>query len=255
MFRDDHNMMPDNDGMKCIWMTSGIISYKLCSLDFNCEDCAFDSVMHNVAVTEMQQKVMNRPLTPDASSVGLLSNRLDGSLFYHKNHCWIKVVNPSEVVIGINGILAKLMCGIRTVVLPKIGDPVIKNQVFAHIMLDKQIVPLIMPVNGEVIAINATLEKQPELLRTEFRDRGWLVTIKADNLEKELKTLSFGSKAMEWYRAKEMSINEAIYSAYNENREHIGATMYDGGELVLNASEILTSEQYSKVLDELIPCS
>lgn len=251
MFRDDYNMMPDNDGMKCVWMTSGIISYKLCSLDFMCEDCAFDRVMHEGAATDMQQKAMKRPLTPDVSSAGLSSNRLDGSLFYHKNHCWIKVVNPYEVVIGINGILAKLICGIRTVVLPKIGDPVLKNQVFAHVMLEKHILPLIMPVNGEVIALNTTLEKQPELLKTEFREKGWLVTIKADNLEKELRALSFGSKAMEWYRTKERCVNEAIFTAYNANRAHIGATMHDGGELALNASELLTSEQYSTVLDEL----
>jgi len=247
MYCGDYTVMPDNDGMKCVWMTSGIISYKLCSLDFNCEDCSFDRVMHN----QNASINMDGPLTTDVSSAGPSSPRLDCSLFYHKNHCWIKVVNPSEVVIGINGILAKLMYGIRTVVLPRIGDQVIKNQVFAHIMLEKHIFPLVMPVNGEITAINSTLESQPELLRTEFSEKGWLVTIKAYNLEKELRTLSFGSKAMEWYRAKDRSINEAIYAAYNTNRGNIGATMHDGGELVLNASEILTSEQYGKVLDEL----
>lgn len=247
MFRDDYNTVPENDAMKCVWMTSGIISYKLCSLDFTCEDCEFDRVMHNATAPNN----LNGPLTPETLSSGPSSSRLDGSLFYHKNHCWIKVVNPYEVVIGINGIFAKLMHGIRTVVLPKIGDPVIKNQVFSHIMLDKHIVPLIMPVNGEITAINATLEKQPELLRTEFCEKGWLVTVKTDNLEKELRTLYFGSKAMEWYRTKEKNINEAIHTAYNTNREHIGATMHDGGELVLNASELLTSEQFGTVLDGL----
>ena len=240
------NVIPEND-MKCVWMASGLISYKLCSLDFMCEDCAFDRVMHNAAVPNDEDGSQ----TPDVPSVGPSSNRVDCSLFYHKNHCWIKVVNPYEVVIGINGIFAKLMYGIRTIVLPRIGDPVLKNQVFAHIMLDKHIVPLIMPVNGEITAINAALEKHPELLRTEFREKGWLVTVKADNLEKELRTLYFGSKAMAWYRAKDRSINEAIHAAYNADREHVGATMHDGGELVLNASELLTSEQYSAVLDEL----
>jgi hypothetical protein len=118
MFRDDYNTMPENDAMKCVWMTSGIISYKLCSLDFTCEDCEFDRVMHNATAPNN----LNGPLTTDVLSSGPSSNRLDGSLFYHKNHCWIKVVNPYEVVIGINGILAKLMYGIKTVVLPRVGD-------------------------------------------------------------------------------------------------------------------------------------
>ena len=252
MFRDDFNTIPETDDMKCVWMTSGIISYKLCSCDFMCENCAFDRVMHNSAAADEQQKAAIKPHPVDAEPVGQSSYRLDGSLFYHKNHCWIKVINPYEVVIGINGIMAKLLHGIRTVVLPKIGDPVIKNQVFAHIMLDKHIVPLMMPVNGEIIAINVNLESQPGLLRTEFSEKGWLVTVKADNLEKELRTLSFGSKAMAWYRAQDRNLDEAIHAAYNTGREHIGDTMHDGGELTLNAAEILSSEQYSRVLDEFI---
>jgi len=235
------------NGMKCVWMTSGIISYKLCSLNFFCEDCAFDRVMHNETVSDE----LALPLTSDLSSAGLSSSRLDGSLFYHKSHCWIKVVNPDEVVIGINGILAKLIYGIKTVVLPKIGDMVTRDQIFAHVLQKKQIVPLIMPVNGVITSVNTALEKRPELLRTEHGVKGWLVTIKSENLEKELRTLTFGSKAMEWYRAKDRSISEAIHAAYNANRENIGPTMHDGGELVPNASEILTSEQYNKILEAL----
>ena len=29
----------------CIWMTAGVISYKLCPLNFNCEECEFDAAM------------------------------------------------------------------------------------------------------------------------------------------------------------------------------------------------------------------
>ena len=86
MFRDDYNMMPDSDDMKCVWMTSGVISYKLCSIDFKCEECAFDRVMHDGAGSDTQQKAMNSPLTPATVPVGLSLNHLDGSLFYHKNH-------------------------------------------------------------------------------------------------------------------------------------------------------------------------
>src|ERR1700694_611331 len=111
MYSGDFRVKSDND-MKCVWMTSGIISYKLCSLDFFCEECLFDKVMHNVAVANNQRQDIDGSAAPEFSSAGSLANRLDGSLFYHKNHCWVKVVNPDEVVIGINGILSKLMYGI-----------------------------------------------------------------------------------------------------------------------------------------------
>jgi len=250
MKTEQYNVKSEDD-MKCVWMTSGIISYKLCSLDFFCEECEFDRVMHNETVADMHKHDVDGSLAQELASAGPSTNRLDGSLFYHKNHCWVKVVSPDEVVIGINGILAKLIYGVKTVVLPKVGDSVAKDQIFAHILQEKHIVPLIMPVNGVITAVNTEFKKRPELLRTEFSDKGWLVTIKSDNLEKELRNLSFGSKAMEWYRAKDRSISEAIHAVYNSNRENIGPTLQDGGELALNVSEILTTEQYNMILDEL----
>ena len=36
--------IPEN-AEKCIWMEAGVVSYKLCSLKFNCNDCQFDRVM------------------------------------------------------------------------------------------------------------------------------------------------------------------------------------------------------------------
>ena len=253
MYTGDYRVIADND-LKCVWMTSGIISYKLCSRSFFCDDCAFDRVMHNEAISIEHGQHMDEPLASETAVTGSSTNHLDGSLFYHKNHCWVKVVGPDEVVIGINGILAKLMYGIKTIVLPKIGDFVNRDLIFAHILQDKHIVPLIMPVNGTITAVNTDLERHPELLQKEFCEKGWLVTIKSDNLEKDLRTLSFGSKALKWYRAKDRSISDAIhaaYAVYNVNRENIGPTMHDGGEFVRNISEILTPEQYSKILDEL----
>jgi len=250
MYTGDYKLIPDN-GMKCVWMTAGIISYKLCSRNFFCEDCVFDRVMHNETIAIKQRQNIYGAPSHELSATGPSTSGLDGSIFYHKNHCWVKVVNPDEVIIGINGILAKLIYGIKTVVLPKVGESVARDQLFAHILQENHIVPLIMPVHGEITAINTLLEKSPDLLRTEYRENGWLVTVKSDNLEKDLRTLSFGSKAMEWYHAKDRSISEAILAIYNVNRENIGPAMQDGGELVSNASEILTSEQYNKILEDL----
>ncbi len=38
------HVVPEGE-FKCIWMTAGIISYKLCDYQFRCEVCPFDIVM------------------------------------------------------------------------------------------------------------------------------------------------------------------------------------------------------------------
>jgi len=239
--------------MKCLWMTSGIISYKLCSRNYHCDDCVFDRVMHNENVDFSGHC---GTVLPSASRVTVTAcnsiSHVDGSLFYHKNHCWVKVTHSDEVIIGINGILARLMYGIKTVILPKVGEAVVRDQLFAHILQNNHIVPLIMPVNGEILAVNDALVNNPDRLQSDFSDKGWLVKVKPDNLEQDLRTLSFGSKALEWYKAKDRAVSEAIRSLYSSNGQTVGTTMQDGGELMHNVSEILSSDQYNSILDEIL---
>lgn len=39
------NRPPSKEGKRCIWMTAGVISFKLCPLEYDCELCEFDLVM------------------------------------------------------------------------------------------------------------------------------------------------------------------------------------------------------------------
>lgn len=243
-------MIPD-DGMKCVWMTSGIISYKLCSLNFLCEECLFDKVMHNGSTVPAHDNADNEQASAENIAGVPVANRLDCALFYHKKHCWVKVLSSCEVLIGIDKIFSSLLCGIRTVVLPKIGESVERGQLFAHILLEKHVVPIIMPVSGTITEVNTSLESRPELVRGGSPDRGWLVAIKAVNLEKDLRTLLFGSKAMEWYRAKEQYLRDELHAAQLDSREQLGMTLHDGGELRQDIAELLTAEQHHRILDEI----
>lgn len=246
----EYHIIPENE-MKCVWMTSGIIRYKLCSLKYLCEECMFDRVMRNESAAMIRTPVVDAALAADLASIESSMPRVDGSLFYHRSHCWVKVVSPDEVVLGINGILARLIYGIKTVVLPKAGETISREQFFAHIIQEKHIVPLISPIDGVITAVNQALTKTPELLRKDFREKGWLVSIKPDNLEHDLRTLVFGHQAIEWYKKMDRSVSEAIHAVYSVSGAEIGPTMQDGGNFMLNASEMLTSDQYYQIMEVL----
>jgi len=250
MDRSENQAIPEGE-RKCVWMTSGVISYKLCPNNYKCEECMFDRVMRNETAAMIRRPEVDAALAADLYLIESDSRHIDGSLFYHKNHCWVKVVNPDEVIIGITGILSRLIYGIKTVVLPKNGEPVSKEQCFAHIIQEKHIVPLILPVNGVITAINHELSSDPDLLRSDYSGRGWLVKVKPDNLENDLRTLYFGSKAIDWYKEKDRCISEAVHALYSVSGTELGLTMQDGGEYMLNPSEMLTPEQYYKILETL----
>jgi len=210
----------------------------------------FDRVMRNEAAAMVRRPRVDAALAADLSFIeSTSSSRIDGSCFYHKNHCWVKVLKPDEVIIGINNILARIIKSIKTIVTPKSGEHIVCDQYFAHIIQEKYIVPLISPVNGSVIEINQELATNPGLIKEEYGRRNWLVSIRPDNLEKDLKNLYFGSSAIEWHRTMEKNVTEAIHAAYCVSGSELGETMQDGGEFILNPPDTLTPEQYYKILE------
>jgi glycine cleavage system H protein len=246
-------VMMSKEKKKCVWMTSGLISYKLCAYEYLCEECMFDRAMRNEAKDPLTSLYTEHIQSPDS-----LTNRVDIHLvedfFYHKNHCWAKVENPDCVRIGIDGILARCIMKIKTVVLPQVGDTLSRGICFSHIIQQRHIVPLISPLTGSILSVNSRIEKTPELLINDFWDNGWLITVKPKNLESDLRTLVFGKTAFEWYKKKEQEIIEISNAMLNRSGETLGATMQDGGEIIPNLADILNSEQYYQILESLSQC-
>ena len=248
---NDNQILPDGE-QKCVWMTSGIISYKLCNYNYNCEECMFDRVMRNEEAAMVRHPEVDAALAADLYLIERKTKTIDGSLFYHKSHCWVKVNASDEIVVGITNILLRLIYGIKTIILPKNGDLIRRDECFGHIIQDKHIVPLLSPATGEVVAINEILLNQPDVLLKE-NERLWIIKIKPENLEKDLRLMFFGSRAIDWYKEKEKYLSEAIHAFYSISGKlpELGQTMQDGGEFILNPSDMLAPDQYYSLLEKL----
>ena len=48
--KEGYPLIPDQS-VKCIWMTAGLISYKLCKYDLQCEKCPLDWELRNLSPT------------------------------------------------------------------------------------------------------------------------------------------------------------------------------------------------------------
>lgn len=248
MKKSEYHVIPEEEN-KCIWMTTGLISYKLCALDFCCEDCLFDQVMRNemieqhgsMAETKAAPAPLHRKTLPDAQA----------GLFYHQRLCWARVEGPEEARIGIDALLTKLISRVKTVVLPQGGEVVTQGQCFAHIIQDKHILPLISPLTGVVRTANPLLQNDPQLLIHAPWDAGWLITIKPENLERDLQTLLCGRNASQWYQEKEQVVAQASAGMLHQGHGQLGATLQDGGEQVPGFVDMLSPEQLDQLIELL----
>ena len=96
---------------------------------------------------------------------------------YTQDHEWARV-DGDKVRIGISDYAQDQLGDIVFLELPQVGDVFKKGEVFGTVESVKAVSELYMPVGGEVIAVNSTLEDSPQLVNKHPYEAGWMVDVK-----------------------------------------------------------------------------
>ena len=99
---------------------------------------------------------------------------------YAKSHEWARSEGDS-VKVGISDYAQDQLGDIVFVELPEVGDTLGKGDEFGTVESVKAVSELYMPVAGEVVAANASLEDAPEKVNNTPYGDGWMIEIKAEN--------------------------------------------------------------------------
>ncbi|WP_129618604.1 glycine cleavage system protein GcvH [Bacteroides stercoris] len=96
---------------------------------------------------------------------------------YTKEHEWIRLEGDVAYV-GITDYAQEQLGDIVFVDIQTVGETLAADEVFGTIEVVKTISDLFLPVAGEVLEQNETLEEQPELVNKDPYGKGWLIKIK-----------------------------------------------------------------------------
>jgi glycine cleavage system H protein len=100
-------------------------------------------------------------------------------LLYTEDHEYVKPTKESNVVlIGITDYAQGELGDIVYLELPSVGSRFGKHDVFGTIEAVKAVSELFSPLAGEVVEVNAMLEKEPQLVNSEPYGDGWMVKMK-----------------------------------------------------------------------------
>lgn len=117
-----------------------------------------------------------------------MSNEIDNSAKYYKEHQWVKVQDDGTCLVGISDYAQKALKDIIMVDLPDEGDTVTQGEVFASVESVKAVSDVYSPISGEIIAANEDVDETPESINEKPYD-AWLVKIKPSNLDEDLAKL------------------------------------------------------------------
>ena len=102
---------------------------------------------------------------------------IPAQLKYTTDHEWVRI-EGDMAFIGITDYAQGELGEIVYVDVPTEGETVAAGEVFGSIEGVKTVADLLMPVEGEVVELNAALEDQPELVNNDPYGEGWIIKVK-----------------------------------------------------------------------------
>jgi glycine cleavage system H protein len=256
--------------LKCVWMTAGVLTYKLCKYNFQCEKCPLYWELRNQFATPSFIPTASQergsigpeeagPLPswkkerPEDEFLGEDLSLLDikGSLFYHPGHTWIKVEKADEVRVGLDCFLRRIVGKIKVIVLPLSGNRCGQGENLCSVIQEEGILYIVSPVSGSVLSVNQKLKDEPDLISEDPLGNGFLLTLKPKNLQRDQKYLFFGEAALSWYQ-KELDRFKAAVVSDLYGQERVGMTMQDGGIKFRDIKRFVDPERYIQLVNTFL---
>lgn len=102
------------------------------------------------------------------------------TVYYTEDHEWIRV-EGDEAIIGITNHAQEQLGDLVFVELPEVGRKVSKGDAAIVVESVKAASDVYAPVDGEISAINDSLESEPGLVNSSAEKDGWLVKMRLDD--------------------------------------------------------------------------
>lgn len=103
---------------------------------------------------------------------------------YNKSHEWVRA-DGDQVIIGISDYAQHSLGDVVFAELPDVGRTLSKGESFGVVESVKAASDVYAPVSGEVIEINEALLDAPETLNSDPYGEGWMIKLRASDLEAE----------------------------------------------------------------------
>jgi len=251
---------------RCIWMTAGVISFKLCPVNYDCEHCDFDQVMRlqvrsgglksKEKMDTFRAAVRAENLHPASLEskepfFTFSGGEFDERLHIHPTHLWARREDDRSWKVGVDKLLAYILPPPGKLELCKPNQMVIQEQVFGTILTGAGAVFVPVPLSGRLVEINSKLAKQPKLLQQDPYGEGWLAMIEWFQDESELERFYIGPAGGVFLKEEAQHLKFLLkYRGVEVNQ--VGITLSDGGANVQYLYQILPAEVCLRLAQELI---
>jgi len=233
-------VLPDG-GLPCLWMTAGLIAWRLCDREYDCEHCPLDAALGGE----------HAPASLDgAGPAQRLRLQFPSDRRYSPTHGWVQVRDGSGARVGFDGLVGRLLDQISSVVLPAVGSHTRRGEPLCWLVDDGVPLPLASPVSGTVLRTNAKVQADPTLLCRSPYDEGWLLELALEQAPRADLADAAEQRALTARQLRDLHRRGARLT--QRARAGLGPTLCDGGLPVRGLRRLLGTPAYHRLVRRLV---
>ena len=236
---DDRFTVLPQHALPCVWMTAGLLSYRLCDRNYECERCPLDAAIRGVELPPRADPV---EAGPPASAWGIRDDRR-----HDPAYGWVAEAGEGRLRWGLDGLTARLLDRLSSVVLPAVGTQLVRGQAACWLMDDGELVPLRAPVSATVIATNHAVQRDPGLITSSPYEDGWLVELRSRCAIGALPGLCDAASRTESAARQVARLHRAALR-YLHADPGVGPTAQDGGQRITDLRHSLGTRRYHELV-------
>lgn len=145
---------------------------------------------------------------------------------FHPGHTWVRNEGHQSARIGLDAFATNLVGKIDRIEVVGLNRWVRQGQKLMTVTHGGMTADLVSPVEGIVMAVNQQVLKDPDLLRKDPYQEGWICEMKSPDLCTNVKNLVQGTMVAPW-------MQHSLGRLTNLTSQYVTATAADGGLPVL----------------------
>lgn len=248
--------------LPCVWVTAGVLSYRLCDREFDCEGCPLYLALRGGGAGAVAAA---GPAGPGPAPVGgddpvgrFLAELGSGCTLhldrpYSAEGLWMESTSSGEVRIGLDDYTLRLLQPVDNVVLPRVGTWLQHRAPCAWVNRGRLAIALRCPIAGEVVAVHPRPALAPPRQGDGADDRWWF-RLRPHESVAAAAGLYRNEALLGWYLGRVRAVHEHLNAVMAPSAGGVaGPIRADGGLLVGDLEAVLGQGRFEALVGVLFP--
>lgn len=212
----------------------------------------------NLIVTKVREKrILVFEETPEPASYSVFTKEtiyVPQGLYYSKGHTWLNFSEDGKLKLGIDDFLNKVLKPRKINVLVSEGSKVNRGEPIFEVFTNSSKVRIFSPIDGVISSLNRNVIEHPELIRENPYRENWFAEIEPVDVKSVIPSFKIGKEVVSWMK-EEVNRFKDLLAHLSPKPSLVGATLYDGGNIVEGVAKLLDDKSISKFEEEFLKLS